>query len=43
MIILSFRNMFAETVMGTSLQNFGAFQQQYLEAVNRVGELLVDR
>jgi len=46
MITLScdiFTNVFAETAMGTSLQDLGAFQQQYREAVHQMGELTVYR
>jgi len=39
----TFTNVFAETAMGTSLQDLGVFQQQYREAVHRMGELAIYR
>ncbi|XP_024892876.1 cytochrome P450 4C1-like isoform X2 [Temnothorax curvispinosus] len=36
-------NAICETAMGTSLRGLGDFQQQYREAVHRMGELLVYR
>ncbi|XP_071646079.1 cytochrome P450 4C1-like [Temnothorax longispinosus] len=39
----TFTNAFAETAMGTSLRGLGDFQQQYREAVHRMGKLFTYR
>lgn len=36
-------NVFVETAMGTSLQDFGILQQQYREAIHEISELIVYR
>lgn len=40
---MTLANTFAETSMGISLENFGAFQQEYRQSVHDMGKIIIDR